>query len=167
MARVSEASGPNRPASPAEAAEPAGEIATRSGPGRLLVAVYGLFALAAGARAGVQIATRYDEAPVAYLLSALAAAIYVLATVALALGGRASRRVAVAACSVELAGVLVVGTFSLADPGAFPDATVWSGYGRGYGFVPLVLPVIGLLWLRRTGRAARTARTSGTGRTAA
>jgi hypothetical protein len=116
------------------------------------VAVYGVFALAAGARAAVQIATRFDEAPVAYLLSALAAAVYVLATVALALDGRASRSVAVAACSIELVGVLVIGTFSLADAEAFPDETVWSGYGRGYGFVPLVLPVAGLVWLWRTGR---------------
>ncbi|MEV4258844.1 hypothetical protein AB0J52_37270 [Spirillospora sp. NPDC049652] len=128
------------------------EATTRSGPGRLLVAVYALFALAAGARAGVQIGTEFSKAPVAYLLSAVAAVIYVLATVALALGGRTSRRIAVAACSVELLGVLVVGTLSLADASAFPDATVWSGFGRGYGYVPLVLPVIGLVWLWRTSR---------------
>lgn len=127
---------------------------TATGPGRLLVAVYAVFALAAGARAAVQIAVKYSEAPLAYVLSALAAAVYVLATVALARGGRTSFRVAVAACSIELAGVLVVGTLSVADPAAFPDETVWSMYGRGYGFVPLVLPVVGLLWLRRTARAA-------------
>lgn len=116
------------------------------------MAVYGVFALAAGARAGVQIATRFGEAPVAYALSAFAAAVYVLAAVALAMGGRTSRRVALVALAVELAGVLAVGTLSLADPAAFPDATVWSAYGRGYGFVPLVLPVVGLYWLRRTAR---------------
>ena len=33
---------------------------------------------------------------------------------------------------------------------AFPDETVWSVYGIGYGFVPLVLPVLGLLRLRST-----------------
>jgi cytochrome bd-type quinol oxidase subunit 2 len=118
------------------------------GPGRVLVAIYGLFALAAGARAGVQIATQFTEAPVAYLLSALAAVVYLVATVGLARGTRGGRRAAVVACSVELAGVLVVGTLSLLDRGAFPKATVWSGYGQGYGFVPLVLPVLGLLWLR-------------------
>jgi hypothetical protein len=125
-----------------------GAAATGSGPGRMLVAVYAIFALAAGARAGVQIATRFSDAPVAYSLSAFAAVVYVLATVALALGGRTSRRVAIAACSVELAGVLVIGTLSLADRAAFPDETVWSAYGKGYGFVPLVLPVVGLSWLR-------------------
>jgi cytochrome bd-type quinol oxidase subunit 2 len=124
-------------------------VPTGSGPGRVLVAVYGVFTLAAGARAAVQLATRFSEAPVAYLLSALAAAIYLVATVALARGGR---RTALTAISIELAGVLVVGTLSLADPAAFPDETVWSAYGRGYLFIPLVLPVVGLLWLRRGGR---------------
>jgi hypothetical protein len=131
-----------------EPAEPTAEGTTAGGPGRVLVAVYGTFALAAGARAAVQIATRFAEAPVAYLLSALAAVVYVLATVGLARGGRAGRRTAVVACSAELVGVLVVGTLSLADRAAFPDATVWSVYGKGYGFIPLVLPVLGLLWLR-------------------
>ncbi len=131
---------------PAESAGPG-----TSGPGRVLVAVYGTFALAAGARAAVQIATRFSEAPVAYLLSALAAVVYVVATVGLA-RGRRGRRTALAAITVELVGVLVVGTLSLADPAAFPDETVWSAYGRGYYFVPLVLPVLGLLLLRSAGR---------------
>ena len=119
-----------------------------TGPGRLLAAVYGVFALASCARAGLQLATDFAAAPVAYLLSALAAGVYVLATAALL---RDRRRVAGAAVLVELAGVLVVGTLSVADPGAFPDQTVWSAYGAGYGYVPLVLPVLGLLWLRASG----------------
>lgn len=126
-----------------------GPGSTRTGPGRVLIAIYALFALSAAARAGVQIATKFSNAPVAYLLSALAAVIYILATVTLAVGTPAARRVAVISCSVELVGVVVVGTWSLADRATFPDATVWSGYGSGYGFVPLVLPVFGLLWLRR------------------
>ncbi|GAB3306830.1 hypothetical protein GCM10027451_14520 [Geodermatophilus aquaeductus] len=136
--------------------EPAGTRpgGTAAGPGRVLVAVYAVFALAAGARAAVQLATRFDEAPVAYLLSALAAVVYVVATVGLARGGRGGRRTALVACSVELAGVLVVGTLSLLDPAAFPDETVWSAFGRGYGFVPLVLPVLGLLWLRHQAEVA-------------
>ena len=123
-----------------------------SGAGRVLVAVYGTFALAAGARAAVQLATRFDEAPIAYLLSAFAAAVYIVATIGLVRGGRGGRQLALVAISVELVGVLVVGTLSLADPAAFPDETVWSAYGRGYYFVPLVLPVLGLLLLRRTGQ---------------
>jgi cytochrome bd-type quinol oxidase subunit 2 len=120
-----------------------------TGPGRVLVAVYGLFALSATARAGVQIGTKFHEAPLAFLLSALAGVIYIAATVGLA---RANRRLALACCTVELVGVLVVGTASWIFKSVFPDATVWSGYGAGYGFVPLVLPVLGLLWLRHTRR---------------
>lgn len=120
---------------------------TSTGPGRALVAVYGVFALAASARAGFQIATKLDEAPVAYLLSAFSAAVYVVATVALA---RGARRVAWVAVGVELVGVLVVGTLAVLDAGDFPDETVWSGFGQGYGFVPLVLPFLGLAWLWRT-----------------
>jgi hypothetical protein len=126
------------------------ERRTNAGPGRLLIGVYALFAVAAGARAGVQIATRYDEAPLAYALSALAAVIYLVAAVGLARGGGWGRRLALACCTVELAGVLAVGTASLIRPSAFPDATVWSTFGAGYGFVPLVLPLLGLYWLRRT-----------------
>ncbi|WP_214320623.1 hypothetical protein [Nonomuraea sediminis] len=116
------------------------------GPGRVLVGVYGLFALAASARAGVQIATKFAEAPLAYSLSAFAAAVYIVLTVALAAG---ARRIALGALFIELAGVLIVGTASLMDPAAFPHATVWSGYGRGYVFIPLVLPLVGLYWLLR------------------
>jgi hypothetical protein len=123
---------------------------TSSGPGRVLVAVYGLFALAASSRAVVQLVTDYAEAPLAYLLSAVAGLVYVVATFTLARGSQTSRRIAWTAITLELVGVLAVGTASLVDPAAFPRATVWSAYGIGYGFVPLVLPVLGLLWLRRT-----------------
>ena len=122
--------------------------AINTGPGRVLVGLYALFALAAGARAGVQIATKFDEAPLAFVLSAVAAAIYLLATVGFIRGTAGGRRLAIACCAAELVGVVAVGTASLVDRAAFPDATVWSVYGRGYGFVPLVLPVLGLLWLR-------------------
>ena len=106
-----------------------------------------------------EIATKFRDAPVAYLLPAFAAAVYILATVTLAVGSPTARRIAVLSCAVELAGVVAVGTWSLTDPATFPDATVWSGYGSGYGFAPLVLPVFGLLWLRRwTGRPGTGAR---------
>lgn len=141
--------------SPGAPAGPGGSPrATGTGAGRVLVGVYAFFAIAAGARAGWQLATRFDEAPVAYLLSALAAAIYLVAAVALASHGPNARRLATVCLSVELVGVLVVGALSLVLSDAFPRATVWSGFGVGYGFVPLVLPVLGLLWLRHTRRPA-------------
>lgn len=138
--------------SPRTGGSAAGSVRTSSGPGRVLVAVYALFAVAAGSRSGYQIATRFEEAPVPFLLSAFAAAVYLVATVALARPGPRAYRVAVGACTVELLGVLTVGTLTLLSPGDFPRDTVWSYFGAGYLFIPLVLPVVGLLWLRRVRR---------------
>lgn len=129
---------------------------TSAGIGRVLIAVYGILALAALGRSTYQIITKFDEAPLAYSLSALAAVVYVIATIALVARGTGWFRIAVIAIVFELVGVLVVGTLSFIDPALFPDDTVWSFFGRGYAFIPLVLPVLGLLWLRRVARS-RTA----------
>ena len=119
----------------------------------VLIAVYGILALAATGRSIVQIATRFDTAPLAYLLSALSALVYILATLALIKRGPFWYRVAWATISFELLGVLVVGVLSIVDPVLFPSDTVWSVFGRGYVFIPLVLPLLGMLWLSTGGRA--------------
>jgi hypothetical protein len=138
--------------------DPVGERTLRTGPGRLLVAVYAVFALAATARGGYQLVTRFDEAPMAYGLSVLAGLIYLVAAVGLARAGRTSRMVALVSVSVEMAGVLVVGAMSELAPGVFPQDTVWSHFGSGYAFIPLVLPVLGLWWILRVHRMDRSAR---------
>ena len=120
----------------------------RIGPGRVLIAVYALFAVSATGRSAYQLSVQAGEAPVAYTLSLFAALIYLTATIALVRGGPTWRKVAWVACGTELVGVVVVGTISLLVD--FPDQTVWSVYGIGYGFVPLVLPVCGLWWLWHT-----------------
>ena len=117
------------------------------GVGRVLIAVYAVLALAATGRSVFQILEQFDEAPLAYTLSALAAVVYIVATVSLIRRGRTSYAVAWATISFELAGVLIVGLVTVLDPELFPHDTVWSFFGRGYGFVPLVLPVLGLWWL--------------------
>jgi NhaP-type Na+/H+ and K+/H+ antiporter len=116
---------------------------------QVLVACYAVFALAAGARSLVQLTTRFDEAPLAYVLSFFAAVIYLVATLALRRTSEAAHRVAFVALAIEAVGVIAVGTLSLVRPAWFPDQTVWSHYGIGYLFVPLVLPFVGLWWLRR------------------
>lgn len=128
------------------------EPTPRRGVGIILIALYGLFALAATGRAIYQILADFEKAPIAYLLSALAAVIYIVATIALARGDRTSMRVARIAITIELVGVLAVGLLSYLVPSEFPDKTVWSHFGSGYGYVPLVLPILGLLWLRYQSR---------------
>ena len=126
-----------------------------SGPGRALTAVYGIFALSASARAGYQLVSHFDRAPLAYGLSAFSAVVYIVATVCLAIANRTAHRIAVVSVLIELVGVIAVGIFSLVRPELVPEATVWSGFGIGYGFVPLVLPILGLLWLIRVDRIAQ------------
>ena len=120
---------------------------TSLGPGRLLIAIYGVFALSASARALFQLVTKFDEAPIAYLLSLLSGLVYVFAT--FALGSDRFRRFARPLVLFELAGVIVVGGLSLVVPDLFNHPSVWSGFGIGYGFVPLILPILGLVWLRK------------------
>ena len=124
--------------------------ATRTGFGRFLIAVYAVFAVAATSRSIVQLTTRFDNAPVAYLLSAFAAVVYIIATVGLARATEASRRVVTFSCIIELVGVLGIGTLSYIQPQDFPEPTVWSHFGSGYVFIPVVLPIAGLWWLRKT-----------------
>ncbi|HEY2221687.1 hypothetical protein [Actinomycetospora sp.] len=116
------------------------------GPGRVLLVVYVVFAISAGARAVFQIATQFSDAPVAFGLSAFSAVVYLVAAVAI---GRGNRGVALVAVWIELVGVLAVGLLSVVAAQDFPRSTVWSDFGAGYGFVPVILPILGLLWLRR------------------
>ena len=121
----------------------------RSGAGRILIAVYLVLALAATGRSFYQLVAKFDQAPLAYSLSALAAVVYVLATVALIARGPVWFRIAQVTIGFELAGVLIVGALSLLVPALFARPTVWSYFGMGYLFIPLVMPILGLVWLRR------------------
>jgi len=117
---------------------------------RIIVSIYVVLSLAALGRSSFQIFTKLDDAPLAYSLSALAAVVYVIATVSVGMGHRPiARRIAQWSLSFELVGVLGVGGLSLILPELFPDQTVWSQFGMGYLFIPLVLPVLGLWWLTK------------------
>ncbi|MFF5845333.1 hypothetical protein ACIBQ5_20095 [Streptomyces massasporeus] len=119
-----------------------------SGPGTLLVWLYGVMVVGAVSRSAYQIATEFDRAPLAYSLSAVAGVVYGFITYTLVRGGETARKVALACCVAELVGVLTVGTWTLVEPSAFPDATVWSDFGMGYLFIPVILPVSAIFWLR-------------------
>ncbi|MFF6879536.1 hypothetical protein ACFY9S_30100 [Streptomyces sp. NPDC012474] len=123
-----------------------------SGPGTLLVWLYGVMVVGAVSRSAYQIATEFDRAPLAYSLSAVAGLVYGFITYSLVRGGEKARKAALACCVAELVGVLTVGTWTLIEPSAFPDATVWSDFGLGYVFIPILLPVSAIYWLR-TSRA--------------
>ncbi|MEU2717482.1 hypothetical protein [Streptomyces sp. NPDC007205] len=120
-----------------------------SGPGMLLVWFYGVMVVGAVSRSAYEISTEFDRAPLAYALSAVAGVVYGFITYTLIRGGETARRAALVCCAAELAGVLIVGTWTIVDPSAFPDATVWSKYGMGYVFIPVLLPLSAMYWLRK------------------
>ncbi len=125
-------------------------IAPRRGPHLVLLALYALFILASGSRAVVQLSTKFHVAPLAYILSAVAAVTYVVGWFAIRRAAYGKPRLAEVMLWVELGGVVVIGTLSLIEKDWFPDASVWSDYGGGYGWVPAALPIAALLWLHRT-----------------
>ncbi|MFE4821799.1 hypothetical protein ACFRFU_36275 [Streptomyces sp. NPDC056704] len=128
-----------------------------SGPGMLLLWLYGVMVVGAVSRSAVQISTEFDKAPLAYSLSAVAGLVYGFITYSLVRGGETARRAALVCCAAELVGVLTVGTWTLVEPSAFPDATVWSDYGIGYLFIPVLLPLSAMYWLRKARTADRSA----------
>ena len=135
-------------------------VGRSSGVGRLLITVYAILALGATGRSVVQIIERFDTAPLAFTLSAIAALVYIVATIALIAPGPVWNRVAWIAIGFEAVGVIVVGALSIAMPELFPEATVWSVFGMGYLFIPLVLPWLGLWWLASVRASERAAATS-------
>lgn len=130
------------------AAAPAERRRLVSGPGLLLVWLYGVITVGAVSRSAYQISTEFDRAPLPYVLSGVAALVYAFITYSLVRGGETARKAARICCAAELTGVLIVGTWTVVRPDAFPDATVWSAFGMGYLFIPVILPITGMLWLR-------------------
>jgi len=119
------------------------------GVGNIVIAVYAVFALSATVRAAYQLLRKFQDAPIAYSLSLISGLIYIVATVALA---RKNYKLARVTLILELIGVLLVGSLSIFAPELFAHPSVWSKFGIGYGFIPLVLPIFGLWWLRRTSK---------------
>ncbi|NLS11091.1 hypothetical protein HGQ17_14015 [Nesterenkonia sp. MY13] len=120
----------------------------------LIITAYGVFAVSSFARAGYQIVplpqedkVQFADAPLALTLSAFAAAVYIIATLALARTTTTAWKVAMVAVLIEMIGVIGVGAWTLVQPELFEVATVWGGFGRDYGFIPLILPFVGLFWL--------------------
>lgn len=115
--------------------------------GQILAVSYPLLALSAGARSIYQLFFKpgvTDYLPP--ILSAIAATVYLIATVAFVIRKPWAWWVSVAALSFEMAGVLLVGTLSLLIPEVI-GRTVWHDFGIDYGFLPLIQPLLGLIWL--------------------
>ena len=122
-----------------------------------LIVSYAVLALAALGRSSYQMSTKFGDAPAAYSVSAVSAVLYAVIAIALWKG---HQRLALIGTSIELAGVLIVGTLGYVESSWWPDETVWTGYGSAYGWVPLVLPMLALWALLATLRSTRASAAS-------
>lgn len=110
--------------------------------GRLLVAVFAVFGVVVLAPAVGALARAEDGAGPASLdvLSALG---YLVLAACVAHNGRRVRMVGWVALATEAVGLVTV---SLLGP---ETATAWSGWGSAWGYLPVVLPLVGAaqMWL--------------------
>lgn len=115
--------------------------------GQILAVSYPLLALSAGVRSVYQLFFKpgvTDYFPPA--LSAVAASLYLVAAVAFIVRKPWAWWTSVMVLVFETAGVLMVGTLSVFLPDVI-GRTVWHDFGIDYGFLPLIQPILGLVWL--------------------
>ena len=130
------------------AAEPATDTRRPAyGLGRLVILGYAIVAGLIFYREVARLAELGGQAPLSAVLSVVATLLYVVTAVAVAHNGRRMRRVAWVCTVAGLIGVLGAGLVGLADPDLVVARTVWSEFGAGYAFAPLVLPLVAAFWL--------------------
>lgn len=115
--------------------------------GQILAVSYPVLALSTGARATYQLCCKPGVTDYfAPSLSAVASLFYLLATIGFIVRRPWAWYLAVGLLAFETAGVLLVGSLSLLRPGLIGH-TAWTHFGQDYGFLPLLQPVLGLVWL--------------------
>jgi hypothetical protein len=137
----------NETAVPEEETEEPGLSGFIRAAGVILAISYPVLAISTGFRALYQLF--FKEGVTNYLapaLTAVAALLYLIATIGFAVHEKWAWRISVIALSLEMLLVLVVGTLSIIYSDVI-GRTVWRYYGIDYGFFPLIQPILGLLWL--------------------
>lgn len=119
--------------------------------GTILGISYPVLAFSTGVRAIYQLF--FKEGVSDYVgpgLTAVAALVYLLATIGFAYRRNWSWYLSVVALLFEVALVIVVGGLSLFRPDSFAN-TSWRYFGVDYAFFPFIQPFLGLVWLSRPG----------------
>jgi hypothetical protein len=121
---------------------------TARGASDVLGFFYALWSFSALGRSSYEYLFKRPTTYIPAHLSTFVGLLYILIIVGLRRRSPRWWRLTLALLIVELAGVLIVGTIDVVWR-PFPYATVWSNYGVGYFFMPLLLPFAGLWWMLR------------------
>lgn len=127
------------------------QVADTRGPslglGRLVMAAFWLFGAWVTINAVVDV-LHWNSGPIGPVLVALVAGlVYLLAALALTHNGRRMRMIGWASVSVEAIGPVLVGVLGVGVPQLSDPRSPWGAFGADYWYIPLVLPVVGLVWL--------------------
>lgn len=120
------------------------------GLGRIVMAVYWVFGAWTTVQAVVDLIDllRVGTTPLGPALVALVAGlVYLLAAVALTHNGRRMRLVGWTAVIIEAAGPVIVGLLGVGLPDLTGTRSAWGAFGADYWYLPLVIAVVGLVWL--------------------
>lgn len=120
------------------------------GLGRIVMVLFWLFGLLTAVPALVALIRATDTPIGPRLIAVLAGLVYLVIAVGITHNGRKMRFIAWAATTVALVGSLITGLFELGTDHAAAVTSAWSRFGADYWYVPLVLPLIGFVWLWRS-----------------
>lgn len=117
------------------------------GLGRVVMALFWVFGVWTTVT-GVLDLVHVGEGPLgSAIVSVLAGVVYLVAAVGITHNGRRMRIIGWAAMVVSAVGPILVGLLGLGLPELSATRSPWGAFGGHYFFIPLVLPVIGLVWL--------------------
>lgn len=118
------------------------------GLGRLVMALFWVFGVIV-TLISVKNLAGDSEAPLGpRFVALLASAVYVIAAVGLTHNGRRMRVIAWASLVISLVGPLIVGVGALGLPSEYSlSFSPWAQFGTTYWGLPLVIPLVGMVWM--------------------
>lgn len=126
-------------------------IRDRRGPsrgwGRIIIAALWIFAAVVTYTAIADFFTLSSHALGPRLVSVIAALGYIVAAVSLTHNGRRMRVLAWTAIGFEITGVIVTGLIGMEVKEIGEIRNIWANFGAQYGFLPMLVPLVSLVWL--------------------
>ncbi len=120
------------------------------GLGRIVMAIFWIFGLLTTVPAVIDLIRDVNSPIGPRLVAVLAGAIYLVIAVGITHNGRKMRLISWAAMIAAFVGPYIMGLFELGVEPVSEVSSAWSHFGAQYWYVPLVLPLVGFVWMWRS-----------------